>query len=304
MQSFALPHLSCPSLSSPLRSPQPHSPAPRSSTSSQGTSLPCSPMPWFLTWRSPSRCASTCRAQPQLGCWWFRSATCTCGPQSDSTSLTCARSFGSALWWRCVCSQQYRLCSFSAGVSQAGTSMQPNPSIERTANGRLRLPPSAAHVERWASQHMARIPLLALMFVATVAVAGAAVPAACLEFDKYPITEIFRGPYVKPNLSTPAQVHRFRTVIQEGSEGAPDFAGRFRVVHWGCGSNCHAFALVDRKTGEVYPVPETAALGAGFRLNSGLFVIDTPEMIKESGSPLFATMTFAWNEQSRSLVAL
>ncbi len=46
---------------------------------------------------------------------------------SDSTSLTCARSFGSALWWRCVCSQQYRLCSFSAGVSQAGTSMQPNP---------------------------------------------------------------------------------------------------------------------------------------------------------------------------------
>jgi len=156
----------------------------------------------------------------------------------------------------------------------------------------------------WASQHMARIPLLALMFVATIAVAGAAVPAACLEFDKYPITEIFRGPYVKPNLSTPAQVHRFRTVIREGSEGAPDFAGRFRVVHWGCGSNCHAFALVDRKTGEVYPVPETAALGAGFRLNSGLFVIDTPEMIKESGSPLFATMTFAWNEQSRSLVAL
>lgn len=28
--------------------------------------------------------------------------------------------------------------------------LQPNPSIERTASGKLRLPPVAAHVERWA----------------------------------------------------------------------------------------------------------------------------------------------------------
>lgn len=162
----------------------------------------------------------------------------------------------------------------------------------------------APDLERWASQYMVRILLIALMFVANIAVAGTVVPTACLSFDKYPITNTFRGPYVKPNVSTPARVHRFRTVIREGSEGAPDFAGRFRVVHWGCGANCHAFALVDKKTGQVYLVPETAALGAGFRVSSALFVIDPPEMIEENGSPLFAPMSFVWNEQSGALVAL
>lgn len=160
------------------------------------------------------------------------------------------------------------------------------------------------HKLRWASQYMARISIIALMFVANIAVAGTAVPAACLSFDKYPVADTFRGPYAKPNLTTPVQVRRFRTAIREGSEGAPDFAGRFRVVHWGCGASCHAFALVDKKTGRVYLVPTPAALGATFRVSSALFVIDPPEMIEESGSPLLATTSFVWNEQSGSLVAL
>jgi hypothetical protein len=182
-----------------------------------------------------------------------------------------------------------------------------NPALNLAPFGRWTLRDKAAQRRlalRWASQYMARTPLIALMFVANVAVAGTAVPPACLAFDKYPTNDTFRGPYAKPNLNTPAQVRRFRTVIREGSEGAPDFAGRFRVVHWGCGASCHAFALVDKKTGQVYLVPETAALGAGFRVSSALFVIDPPEMIEESGSPLFATTSFVWNEQSGSLVAL
>jgi hypothetical protein len=182
--------------------------------------------------------------------------------------------------------------------------LRSNPTLKFAPSGRWDAPSARPLATRWASQYMARISLIALLFVTNSAVAGTAVPSACLAFDKYPITDKLRGPYAKPNLNTPAQVHRFRTAIREGSEGAPDFAGRFRVVHWGCGASCHAFALVDKNTGQVHLVPETAALGAGFRVSSALFVIDPPEMIEESGSPLFATTSFLWNEQSGSLVAL
>jgi len=52
----------------------------------------------------------------------------------------------------------------------------------------------------------------------------------------------------------------------------------------------------------VYLVPKTATIGAEFRLNSGFFVIDSPEMIRGSGSSLVATMSFAWDEKSKSLL--
>src|SRR5688572_16043214 len=125
-------------------------------------------------------------------------------------------------------------------------------------------------------------------------------PAECLEFEHYPITEVYTGPFVEPDVNPP-EVHHFRTRIREGSQGEPDFAGRFRVVSWGCGSNCHVYALVDKRTGKVYMAPAVAALDAEYRLNSGLFVLDPPRLIEESGSPLYATVSLVWDETSGML---
>src|SRR5690606_34858852 len=84
----------------------------------------------------------------------------------------------------------------------------------------------------------------------------------CHRFDHYPVAEQYPGPYAQPDGSGSATARRFRTAIRSSYEPEPDFAGRYRVVSWGCGSNCHQFALVDTRTGEVFDAPGPAALDA------------------------------------------
>jgi hypothetical protein len=75
----------------------------------------------------------------------------------------------------------------------------------------------------------------------------------------------------------------FRTVLREDSRGGPNFAGRYAVVVWGCGTGCAQMGIVDSKTGRVYfppveymDIPETddaEARARFFRLDSKLLVI-------------------------------
>lgn len=161
-----------------------------------------------------------------------------------------------------------------------------------------------AHHVGWPSRYTVCVPAMALVWVANTTAAGPAIPAACLAFENYPSGRAFTGPYAKPQVNTPAQVRRFRSVIREGAKGAPDFAGYLRLVQWGCGTDCHAFALVDKRTGRVHRVPETAALGASYRLTSRLFVMDPPDMHPDDSAPLAATRSYVWNEMTETLDAL
>jgi len=127
----------------------------------------------------------------------------------------------------------------------------------------------------------------------------------CYAFENF-TAPLFRGPYKAPNVNQTPEVRRFRTVIRQGAKGDPNFAGYLRVVSWGCGSNCHLFALVDMKTGKVSIVPIEAGLGAEFQANSRLLIADSPRMIKESGvsSDLFRTMYYVWDEDAKTLQTL
>jgi hypothetical protein len=39
------------------------------------------------------------------------------------------------------------------------------------------------------------------------------------------------------------------------AEAGPNFAGHYVIVTWGCGSSCLMMAIVDLKTGRVFPPP-------------------------------------------------
>lgn len=127
-------------------------------------------------------------------------------------------------------------------------------------------------------------------------------------FSEYPVTNIFTGKRIPPNINQTHQVHLFRTVIREGAEGQSNFAGHYRVIEWGCGSPCHAFAIVDQETGDVYIVPVVAGLEAQYKVDSSLFIIDPAESIEEyyrgdipnSGS-MFLTYYFVWNSHDERL---
>src|ERR1700743_182434 len=92
-----------------------------------------------------------------------------------------------------------------------------------------------------------RVLLLLLIGCAEVAL----VAQGQFPFSQYSVTSIFKGAPAKPQL-TSETARRFRTVISEGANKGPNFAGHYTVVTWGCGADCASFAIVDALTGKVF----------------------------------------------------
>lgn len=74
------------------------------------------------------------------------------------------------------------------------------------------------------------------------------------QFADYLVTEIWRGRAIPLRLRTKSE-RMFRTQLTEASKEPPDFAGHYRFAGWGCGSVCGAGAIINLKTGSVYPPP-------------------------------------------------
>ena len=101
-------------------------------------------------------------------------------------------------------------------------------------------------------------------------------------FEDYPVREVYRGPVAEVRLDT-RRARMFRTRLREDSRGGPNFAGRYTVVIWGCGTGCAQMGVVDAKTGRVYFPPveymdipdmeDEAARSQWFRLDSRLLRI-------------------------------
>lgn len=133
-------------------------------------------------------------------------------------------------------------------------------------------------------------------------VAVANPPAKCLDFLAYTVAGPIGGPYVAPVLEKSNPAHRFRTVIREGANAPPDFAGHLRVVTWGCGSPCLSLALVDRKSGKVWLMADkAAALGFEHHADSRLLVADPPSLTAEGWPPGVESISYVWNEATQSL---
>jgi hypothetical protein len=89
-------------------------------------------------------------------------------------------------------------------------------------------------------------------------------------FEDFAVAETFAGRPIAPVLGT-SEERRYQTVIRRGvakgrgvKDGAtgkelavaePNFAGHYVIVTWGCGSPCLMAAIVDLKTGRVFPPP-------------------------------------------------
>ena len=98
-------------------------------------------------------------------------------------------------------------------------------------------------------------------------------------FEDYRVSERFSGQPAKPILVTREQrLYRTRItqgalrgdrIVADGKSGrliekpGANFAGHYVVIQWGCGSQCVMMAIVDLKTGNVYPPP----LSGGSELN-------------------------------------
>lgn len=95
-------------------------------------------------------------------------------------------------------------------------------------------------------------------------------------FRRHSVSEIFTGIPAPVDMKSDPQARQFRTRLAEGAKQGPNFAGRYTIVEWGCGTNCQQIAVLDARTGRVTDWL-TTEMGSSYRLDSKLF-IENPDI--------------------------
>ena len=101
-----------------------------------------------------------------------------------------------------------------------------------------------------------------------------ALPEAGL-FDKFPVAELYRGASTMPDFEERDRKFKdFRTRIRNGIKEGPNFAGRYKVIQFGCGTGCNFVLVADVSTGRVHNFPHGGEydqeLQLEYRLSSSL----------------------------------
>ena len=91
--------------------------------------------------------------------------------------------------------------------------------------------------------------LLAVLCLCLCAASSFAQDGAAPEFDDY-AAPVFKGRAAALKLTTP-QARGYRTRLREGARRAVNFAGRYKLHTWSCGTGCLQTAFIDAKTGDI-----------------------------------------------------
>jgi len=79
-------------------------------------------------------------------------------------------------------------------------------------------------------------------------------------FEDFGVRVAFTGKAAPPILDTP-RARKFRTRPRLGADVGPNFADHYTVATWGCGSGCHALAIIDAESGKVFFDPTILWVG-------------------------------------------
>ena len=112
---------------------------------------------------------------------------------------------------------------------------------------------------------MLRHTALAIAIVAVAVLITAA--NADQPFDKFLVGEVYRGPPVVPDFQgRDRDFKNYRTRIRNGIKEGPNFAGRYKVIQFGCGTGCTVVIVADVSTGRVYSFPHGGEYDQELRL--------------------------------------
>jgi len=91
---------------------------------------------------------------------------------------------------------------------------------------------------------------LLLIITSTFLLADVRSQSRVPQFKDYAVTETYTGKTAPVVLTRGDRM--FRTVLREAAKEKPNFAGRYILTAWGCGTACLMGAVIDAKTGKVY----------------------------------------------------
>jgi len=109
--------------------------------------------------------------------------------------------------------------------------------------------------------------------------------------------KVYDGPYaIDPDFSIFKEAEGNKNVILESLKQGPDFAGKFAIAKWGCGSSCLMFAVTDVESGLVVAYGPQTEFGIEYSLDSTLLVTNPisklpqlPESVHETESLALST---------------
>jgi hypothetical protein len=124
-------------------------------------------------------------------------------------------------------------------------------------------------------------------------------PAVAPPFSDYPVTDTSLG-RPRPaavDISSAPYGRMYRTKLTEGASAGPNFAGRYTVVLWGCGTGCQIISVVDARTGKLSEQTLLTAGGVRYRRDSRLLYADPPQPDQPASCASCGTPAFyEWRE--------
>ena len=82
-------------------------------------------------------------------------------------------------------------------------------------------------------------------------------------FDRYG-AKVERVGKIRVDLKSNRDARLFRTNLRNAAKAGVNFAGRYVLATWGCGTNCSQSAIIDARNGRVFFPNELAGAGFGF----------------------------------------
>jgi hypothetical protein len=115
-------------------------------------------------------------------------------------------------------------------------------------------------------------------------------------FDEYMAEPAYAGEVANLDFTSFSGAREFRTVLNQAQQLGPNFAGRFVVASWGCGTSCQEHAVTDVASGRIVAFGLASQFGAEYRLDSRLLILNPPERMAESRFPIVAAGEISYYE--------
>ena len=124
------------------------------------------------------------------------------------------------------------------------------------------------------------------------------------KFEDFPATEFSNNKNIVVDINSDPIGRMYRTALRYsvGIIGI-NFAGKYSVAQWGCGSTCQDGAIVDADTGHVYPLPSLMVTGFEARKDSRL-LIQNPPIMKGNWRDWYQMRYWEWTGKSLKLLGV
>lgn len=144
--------------------------------------------------------------------------------------------------------------------------------------------------------------------VSLIVVFGIMNIANAMDFNQYPVS-IYTGKKAPINYKSYPDAKMFKTRINEAYNAKkPDFAGKYSVAVWGCGTSCVVYTMIDRRDGKIYPLSELAfeASDTGKLSCEDVadFMVTVSELLYQANSRLLISKTYCTTNDDEQAIYL